>query len=329
MKEKVRSNNLIKCLIAVVVALLVPAILGGSEYLCLIACFATIYIVAVSGLDVLFGYSGQISMGHAAFYAIGAYGAGILYKYLGVPQILAMLIASVIACGIGALLALPASKLKFHFLSLATIAFGEIVYQIASHSPKNITGNFNGFFTDKLHIFGLQINTNVKFYFFGVLCVVVFLIIKNFIVKSRTGRALIAIRENTQAAEGMGVNVRKYKVIAFAVSAFFVAFAGGMYVNLVGYLHPDMYQQKQSVLFVTMMLFGGSGSLVGPVIGAVAVEVILESLRMFEEYQMLIYGIMLLLVILAMPGGLVGAFRDLKRSILRKKALKQAGKEVK
>ncbi|QNM06685.1 branched-chain amino acid ABC transporter permease [Qiania dongpingensis] len=329
MKEKIRSNNLIKCLIAVVVALLVPAILGFSEYLCLIACFATIYIVAVSGLDVLFGYSGQISMGHAAFYAIGAYGAGILYKHLGVPQIPAMLIASVIACGIGALLALPASKLKFHFLSLATIAFGEIVYQIASHSPNNITGNFNGFFTDKLHIFGLQINTNVKFYFFGVLCVVVFLIIKNFIVKSRTGRALIAIRENTQAAEGMGVNVRKYKVIAFAVSAFFVAFAGGMYVNLVGYLHPDMYQQKQSVLFVTMMLFGGSGSLTGPVIGAVAVEVILESLRMFEEYQMLIYGILLLLVILAMPGGLVGAAKDLKRNILRRKALKQAGKEVK
>ena len=100
-------------------------------------------------------------------------------------------------------------------------------------------------------------------------------------------------------------------------------------MNLVGYLHPDMYQQKQSVLFVTMMLFGGSGSLTGPVIGAVAVEVILESLRMFEEYQMLIYGILLLLVILAMPGGLVGAAKDLKRNILRRKALKQAGKEVK
>lgn len=327
MKNKSKSMNLIKCLVAVVVALLVPVFLGGSSYLCLIAGFITIYIIGASGLDMLFGYSGQISMGHAAFYAIGGYGAGLMTKYLGIPMILSMFLAAAIAAAIGALLALPASKLKFHFLSLATISFGEIIYQVICHSPKRITGDFNGFFSSKLNIFGLKLDTNIKFYYFGIICVIVFLLVKQMIVKSRTGRAFIAIRENTQAAEGMGVNVRKYKVIAFAISAFFVAFAGSMYLGLVGYLHPDMYLQKQSVLFVTMMLFGGSASLAGPVIGAISIEVLLEGLRTFEEYQMLIYGVLLLIVIVAMPGGLVGAARDIKASFLRRKALKQAGKE--
>ena len=327
MNNLIKSKKLLGCLIAIVIAFLVPTFLGGASYLCLIACFVTIYVIGASGLDVLFGYSGQISMGHAAFYAIGGYGAGLLNKYLGIPMILAMILAAAIAALIGALLAFPASKLKFHFLSLATIAFGEIVYQIVCHSPNRITGDFNGFFSSKLDIFGLKLDTNVKFYYFGVICVILFLIIKQMIVKSRTGRAFVAIRENTQAAEGMGVNVRKYKLIAFAVSAFFVAFAGAMYLGLVGYLHPDMYLQKQSVLFVTMMLFGGSASLAGPIIGAVSIEVLLEGLRTFEEYQMLMYGVLLLIVIIAMPGGIVGAGRDIKSRFLRRKALKQAGKE--
>lgn len=322
MKNTKLSKNFITCLIAIVIAALVPAILGGSSYMCLIASFITIYIIGASGLDVLFGYSGQISMGHAAYYAIGGYGAGLLTKYLGIPMIISMLLAALIAAGIGALLAFPASKLKFHFLSLATISFGEIVYQIVCHSPNRITGDFNGFFCSKLDIFGLKLNSNIKFYYFGLVCVVIFLLAKTMIIHSRTGRAFIAIRENTQAAEGMGVNVRKYKIMAFAISAFFVAFAGSMYLGLVGYLHPDMYLQKQSVLFVTMMLFGGSGSLAGPVVGAVAIELLLEGLRSFEEYQMLIYGVLLLIVIVAMPGGFVGAVRDVKAGVLRRKAQK-------
>ncbi len=329
MKKKV-SSNAIKCLIAIVIALLVPAILGGSAYLCLIASFVTIYIIGASGLDILFGYSGQISMGHAAFYAIGGYATGLMTKYLGIPYIVSMILAASIAAVIGAILALPASKLKFHFLSLATISFGEIIYQIACHSPKKITGDFNGFSFSKLNIFGLKINSNIKFYYFGIICVILFMLVKQMIVHSRTGRAFTAIRENTQAAEGMGVNVRKYKIIAFAISAFFVAFAGGMYLGLVGYLHPDMYLQKQSVLFVTMMLFGGSASLAGPIVGAISIEILLEGLRTFEEYQMLIYGVLLLIVIIAMPGGLVGAVKDVKAGFLRRKAQKlDSSKEVK
>lgn len=294
------------------VIMLLPAILSGSEYLILICCLIELYVIAVSGLDIVFGYSGQISMGHAAFYAIGAYGSAILHNLYGLPILLTMIISATIATIVGALLAYPASKLVFHFLSLATIAFGNIVYNLVLHSPGSITGDFAGLFSDRLSILGFQFDTYQKFYYFGLVCVVLFLVAKTFLIKSKTGRAFIAIRENTHAANGMGINVRKYKVMAFATSAFYTAFAGGMYMHLVGYIHPDMFLQKQSVLFITMLLFGGTASLFGPIIGVASVELIIELLRSLQDYQYLIYGVLLLTVIVALPGGLYGGFVDIK-----------------
>jgi branched-chain amino acid transport system permease protein len=136
--------------------------------------------------------------------------------------------------------------------------------------------------------------------------VVLVIIAKTNIVKSRVGRALLAIRENAHAADGMGVNVRKYKIIAFAVSAFFVALAGSLFAHIAGWISPDGFNDTQSVLFVTMMLLGGSGSKWGPVIGAIVVIVLQEQLRPLANVAVLIYGGILLFVIWLMPGGIVG-----------------------
>jgi len=137
-------------------------------------------------------------------------------------------------------------------------------------------------------------------------------------VNSKVGRAWVAIRENPHAAGGMGINVTKYKVMAFAVSAFYTGFAGAMYAHLVRYIGPDTFTQKQSVMFVTMMLFGGTGSILGPIVGAVLVFSITEGLRMFEQYQMLIYGALLLVVIVALPGGVYGEMKKLAGKLLQK-----------
>ena len=305
---------------AAIVFLGLPILFGAIDfnYGILICCLIQVYIIAVSGLDVVFGYSGQISIGHAAFYAIGAYCSGMLHNYLGIPAVFTIIIGAMIAAVIGALLAYPASKLVFHFLSLATIAFGEIVYQVIAHSPGGITGDFRGLFSDPISLFGFELNTNTRFYYFGLVCVVLFLIIKQFIVKSKVGRAFIAIRENTHAADGMGIDVRKYKVIAFTVSAFFTAFAGGLYMHLTLYLSPDTFVQKQSVLFITMLLFGGTASALGPVIGVVAVMLLTEMLRSFQDYQMLIYGVLMLIVIVGIPGGLYGMLGSIKDYFLRR-----------
>ena len=306
--------------IAIVAFVLLPILFMALKfsYGILICCLIQIYIIAVSGLDIVFGYSGQISIGHAAFYAIGAYCSGMLHNYLGIPALISIVLGAIVSALIGALLAYPASKLVFHFLALATIAFGEIVYQLITHSPGGITGDFRGLFSDSINLFGFKLNTNMRFYYFGLVCVVLFLIIKQSLVKSKVGRAFIAIRENTHAADGMGIDVRKYKVLAFSSSAFFTAFAGGLYMHFALYLSPETFVQKQSILFITMLLFGGTASALGPVVGVVAVMVLTEMLRSFQDYQMLIYGILMLIVIVGIPGGLYGAFRDIKKLPLRK-----------
>ena len=319
-----KKNNKIVYILVGIVLLAFPFAaekVFNWNYGVLLANFMILYIIAVSGLDILFGYSGQISMGHAAFFCIGAYGSVLLHEFTGLPVLITILIGTVLATLIRSLLAYPASKLVFHFLSLATIAFGEVVYQLVAQSPGNITGNFTGKFTETISLFGFKLNTYTKYYFFSVVCMVIFLIIKTNLVRSRVGRAFIAIRENSHAANGMGINVRKYKVIAFATSAFYTAFAGGLYAHLVRFISPDTFTQKQSVMFLTMLLFGGSASVGGTVTGVFTVQFLNEILRSAERYQLLIYGVLLLVVILAFPGGLFGL---VKQAIKKVKTRKEA-----
>lgn len=312
--ETMNIRELIKKIIPPLLLVLYPLVVNGIfefNYGVLLACFVFIYVIAVSGLDLLFGYSGQISMGQAAFFAIGAYGSVMLNMYLGIPILVTMLLSCILATLIAAIIAYPASKLVFHFLSLATIALGEIVYQLIAQSPGNITGNFLGLFTDYISISGYKLNTYTKNYYFFLFCTIIFIMAKSNLVNSRVGRAFIAIRENTQAADGMGINVRKYKVIAFAVSAFYTAFAGSMYAHLVRYISPDTFTMKQSVTFLLMLLFGGTASIGGPIVGVISIQLLNELLRFAERYQMIIYGILLLIVIVGIPGGLYGEINNI------------------
>ncbi|MEG1012411.1 MAG: branched-chain amino acid ABC transporter permease, partial [Ruthenibacterium sp.] len=254
--KSLQKKSIAKYALLAVLLLLLPLALNaaGFTYGVMILCFATLYIIATSGLDILFGYCGQISMGHAAFFAIGAYGSVMLHKYCGIPVIFTMIIASVLATIAGAILAYPCSKLVFHFLSLATIAFAEVVHTLLLNSPGNVTGNAVGMFTDPISLFGFKLDHSTSFYYFGVAMMCLFLLAKYMMTRSKTGRAWIAIRENTHAANGMGIDVTRYKVSAFATSAFFTGFAGAMYAHLVRYIGPDTFTMKQSVMFVTMML---------------------------------------------------------------------------
>ncbi|MEG0769399.1 MAG: branched-chain amino acid ABC transporter permease [Ruthenibacterium sp.] len=319
--KSLQKKSIAKYALLAVLLLLLPLALNaaGFTYGVMILCFATLYIIATSGLDILFGYCGQISMGHAAFFAIGAYGSVMLHKYCGIPVIFTMIIASVLATIAGAILAYPCSKLVFHFLSLATIAFAEVVHTLLLNSPGNVTGNAVGMFTDPISLFGFKLDHSTSFYYFGVAMMCLFLLAKYMMTRSKTGRAWIAIRENTHAANGMGIDVTRYKVSAFATSAFFTGFAGAMYAHLVRYIGPDTFTMKQSVMFVTMMLFGGTGSIWGPICGALVVLLFNEGLRSLEQYQMLVYGILLLIVIVAVPGGLYGATKKLYKKLTTRK----------
>ncbi len=296
---------------------------SGNQYLVIISCFALVYIIAVNGLDILFGYSGQISLGHAAFFAIGGYTTAMLNKYFSMPVYVTIPVAAILASAIGALLAYPAAKLKFHFLSLATIAFGEIVLNTVNVSPGGVTGDNLG-----LRVAGIGVLSDAtRWYFFLLFFVVLALVAKTSLVKSRVGRAFMAIRENTHAADGMGVNVHKYKIIAFAVSAFYTGFAGALYAHFMKYMNPNNAELSQSVLFLTMLLFGGTASILGPIFGVVLITILMELIRPLQEYQMLFFGVLLLIVIMALPGGIYGGIKDLNATLKNRKLWKadQAG----
>jgi branched-chain amino acid transport system permease protein len=292
----------------------------GNDYWVLISCTMLVYIIAVSGLDILFGYSGQISLGHAAFFVIGAYTTGMLNNYFNIPLYITIPLGAVLAAAIGALLAYPASKLKFHFLSLATIAFGEITFNLLYVSPGGVTGDYLGI--KVINIPFLQ--SYQSWYYFLLIFVVVGMLLKQSLVNSRVGRAFMAIRENTNAADGMGVNVHKYKIVAFTVSAFYTGLAGAIFIHLYRYMSPETAMQNQSVSFLTMLLFGGTASLAGPIIGVVIISIMMELIRPLQEYQMLFFGILLLIVIVALPGGIYGGIQDLMVSIKKRKLHKAA-----
>ena len=316
MLKKIKTTSAGKWIAAIVLLSLEDVLLGSQPYVILNICLIGIYVLAVSGLDLLFGYSGQISLGHAAFYCIGAYTSAILSANYGITPWITVFLGGLLSAGIGALLAFPASKLVGHFLSLLTISFGMLMYNIVANLLPDLTGGFVGFSgIPTFSIAGYEIAERQAFFFIILAFVVVFLVIKQRILASRTGRALVAIRENVVAANGMGIHVRNYKILVFAISAFYTGVAGALYAHMIGYISPDTFVHNQSVLILTMLLFGGSGSFVGPIIGAATITVLNELLQQFSAYQTLIYGIFILVVVLFMPGGLTKLFRELRKKI--------------
>ena len=311
-KKKISHKILIN-LAAMVILCFLPLILGKSSYLFSVIDFILIYTIAAMGLDILFGYSGQISLGHAGFYAIGAYVSALLSKDLGFPVLASLLIAAIVSALVGMLLAWPASKLKGHFLALVTIAFGEIIYLLIIHSPGDVTQGFTGLYgIPKLTLFGFAFQSTVSYFYVLLFFVALFMFIKTRIVDSKVGRAFIALRDNHEAASGMGINIRKYRVTAFAISAFMTSVAGSLYAHLIGFISPETFTLNEiSVPLVTIVLFGGLASQFGPVIGAVVVTLIGQLLQATGTYQMILYGLFIVIVLLFMPQGIVKFIRSI------------------
>lgn len=311
-----RYKNWLISLAFILVFVELPALVGNNAYLMLILSLSGIFVIASIGLDLLFGYSGQISIGQAAFYAVGAYTSAILTTKLGINVWLAMLAGGVLATAFAALVALPICKLVHMFLALVTIGIGELTHQAIINLP-DLTGSFTGVRAIPMPRIGDYV-FNVSSYYYIVLAVVVLsLLVKQRIVDSRIGRAFIAIRENTDAANAMGINVTYYKVVAFACSAAFTGIAGALYAHYIGFISPESFTLDQSVLFLTAVLCGGMGTFVGPIIGAVVITVINEAIQVLGSYQMLVYGIFIVVAVIYVPEGLVGVVKMIQRHLLK------------
>jgi len=315
--------------IAAVIAAIIPVLCGlfsGGIYLLNVINYIFVYIIASTGLNIMTGYSGQINLGGAAYFSVGAYAVVILCD-AGVSTILAIVIAMAIVAVFGFLTAVPAAKLKFHFLALATMAVGEIVNNILIVSPGGITNDTHGMFVSALDFFGLKLSTDTALYYVLLVATVLCLLFTWAFINSRVGRACVATRDSVDAAGSCGIDVRKYKIIATVVSCVMIGFGGFLFAYLNRYISPDTFAAGKSTMFMSMVMLGGSGTLFGPAIGVVVVTAIMEILRNIPNsgvYMQMSYGLILLIVMMFLPNGISGLISNMRMKKMKSKLEKEA-----
>ena len=237
-----------------------------SNYYVYVANLIAINIIVVTGLNLLVGYTGQISLGHAGFFAIGAYGTVTLMAKAGFPFLLALPCSGLIAAGFGFLLGLPALRLEGPYLAIATLGFGLTITQIIGRIE--LFGGRDGLHTPDMTIGSFVIDTDVEFYFILITLTIILLFFMRNLLKTRVGRAFVAIRDADIAAQTMGVNILFYKTLAFAISAFYAGIAGGLYAFVLRFIEPEIFTLMMSIIFLAMVVVGGLGSIMGSITGA-------------------------------------------------------------
>jgi branched-chain amino acid transport system permease protein len=232
--------------------------------------FMAINIIVALGLNLLIGYTGQISLGHGGFFAIGAYGTIVLMTKFGVPFVLALPLSALIAALFGFLLGLPALRLEGPYLSIATLGFGLTITQVIGRL--DFFGGRQGLHAPELSIGAWHLNTDKDFYCLLIPLTVVMALAARNIVKTKVGRAFIAIRDADIAAQTVGVNIVYYKTLAFAVSAFYAGLAGGLYAFVLRFIDPEIFTLFMSIMFLVMVVVGGMGSIFGAIAGAALIS---------------------------------------------------------
>jgi branched-chain amino acid transport system permease protein len=300
-------------------ALLIPAL--TDEYIVSQLTFICMYSTAAVGLMLLTGYTGQISLGHAAFLAIGAYTSAILTSH-GVPFLLALPAAGIVAAAAGVVVGLPALRLSGLYLAIATMGFGFIVEEILARWESLTKGNL-GYYVDPAAIGGFVLDTEARFYYLALAVLIIAVLTARNVLRSPTGRALIAVRDSETAAQAMGINLAKYKTIAFALSALFTGIAGSLYAHKLSFINPESFTILVSIEFLAIIVIGGLGSLHGAVFGTAFVillpQFIVSAKDLLPVYMQnqpglepALYGLMIILFILFEPLGLYGRWLKTK-----------------
>ena len=305
-------------------------LLGMSVY---IVNLITIHALVAVGLNILVGYTGQVSLGHAGFFAIGAFTTIILILKAGFPIWIALPVAALISSGFGFLLGLPALRLKGPYLAIATLGFGMTVTTVIKHLE--FFGGRMGLQAPKLSLFGTPMK-DIHFYYMIMGVAVLMVIGARKLIQTRVGRAFIAIRDSDIAAEAMGVNLTYYKTLAFAVSAFYTGIAGGLYAFILGFINPESFHLIMSIMFLAMVVVGGLGSIMGSIAGAalmtyldIKLQAIQDlpwigpALAAFSQKYMtmggisnvavIVFGLIMILIVLFEPLGIFGFWIRVKK----------------
>ena len=292
-------------LVIIALVAVVPAVVTNLYYI-QVMIFIGIYTILALSLNLLNGYVGLLSIGHAAFYGIGAYASAKLVMAVGLPFPLAMLGAGIVAGIFGYLIAKPTLRLSGIYMTLATLGFNMIFFLILQNWMGFTNGPLGIMDIPPPNIFGYQIETRVQYYYLVFFLVLMTIFSMHRLMTCRFGRALVSIRENELAAEAMGVHTTRYKIQAFVLAAFYAGIAGSFYAHFVKYISPDSFYIYESFILLAMLAFGGQGNLIGPVVGAAVLIIIPEIFRFLQEYRMLVYGGVLITMMLVRRQGLLG-----------------------
>jgi branched-chain amino acid transport system permease protein len=296
--------------VAAILVLLFPAAgawIPGFGHYPDVMVFAGIYCLITIGLSLLMGYAGQISLGHAAFYGIGAYASGILTVRYGIGPWPAMFVGVLASAAVALAVGAPSLKLRGHYLAMATLAFG-IIVNIVFREEMRWTGGPDGMAgIPGLALFGWSIDSTVGYYYVVWAFVGLAFIFTINLIQSPVGRALRAIHASEPAAAAMGIAISRYKIMVFVFSAVLASLAGSLYAHYMNFVNPSAFDLFFSIKLIIMISLGGIHSIWGAVIGAILIAFLsLEWLHFFEQFEVVVYGAVLLVVTVFLPEGLVG-----------------------
>jgi branched-chain amino acid transport system permease protein len=294
-----------KSLLTFIIALLLLGVLRNPYHIGILV-FLGINIIITTGLSLLMGYAGQISLGQAAFYGIGAYTTGVLTAKLGLPIILSFPLSVLLTVLIAFIVGIPSLKLRGHYLAMATLGLGEIVH-IVFNELMSLTGGPSGFGNiPVMRIFGFELDSDMKYYIFVWAIVSLILFFSLNIINSRIGRALRAIHREEWTASTLGINTSRLKLYIFVLGAGYAGLAGFLYAHYITFLSPGSFGLGFSILLVTMVAVGGMDNIWGAFIGTTVLTILPEYLRFFHDFDILIYGVILMAIMMLRPEGLYG-----------------------
>jgi branched-chain amino acid transport system permease protein len=290
-----------------------------NDYHQFVANTMLVYCLVAVGFNVVLGYLGQLAFANAAFFGIGAYAAGLSMAHFGVPVPVAIFLSGVAGSLAGALVSLPALRVRGYYLAIITLAFGELMRWVYINAGA-VTFGPSGFNVPASSLFGLSLRSETSKYYFFLLVAVPAIAVTSRILRSRYGRAFVAVRNNELAAAALGISVARTKIIAFAWSGLTVGLGGGLYAVLNGRVTPDTFGLSQMVLHFAIVVVGGLGSLAGSIAGAVLLTAAPEFLRNFAGLEEAVFSLLLIAVLFFLPkgiGGLIAGISPLREQLYR------------
>jgi len=300
-------------LVAVLAAIaVVAAFLKRSDvYLLTLCC---VYLMATFGLNLIVGYAGQMSIGQAAFWGIGAYIAGLLMTKMGISFWAVLPLAALTCFVIGLALGFPALRVQHHYLAFATLGFNVLVYLVMRNEEQLTGGTFGVQNIPRPSLFGFSLDGDKAFFYFCYISVILLALVLWWLLRSPWGRAFAALRDNPIRAESTGVNITAYTLLAFAIGAACAGIGGVYLASLVNFIEPGQFQVSVSLMMLLAVIVGGSGRFFGPVLGTIVVILLPELLRFMQNWYLAIFGFAIIVMMVFLPGGLLSLADRFKTS---------------